>query len=311
MDRLGVVLSGGGIKGVAHIGLLQALKEHGISPKHISGTSAGALVGALYAAGCSSKEMLKFFQKTPIISWFNISTSKPGLLDTEKYRSYLEKYFPENSFEALDKNLIITTTNIEKGEVVYHNSGGLIEPLMASCSVPLVFSPIKIDGALHSDGGIMNNFPVEPLAQMGLPHLLGSYVCAVLPLEPKSLNTSLKIMYRAFDLSQEALCKHKFTQCDFVFAPDELANVGFLDSKSVQKAYEIGYQSAMKNLDTILANLLLDPPIFPEGAYMQELSLDLKEENHSSTTSYLDIWPFNWAFGGNKDKEAEEEKSSI
>lgn len=307
MDDLGIVLSGGGVKGVGHIGFLQALKEYGIEPKYIAGTSAGALVGALYAAGYDSKEMMEFFKETPLISWMYYSTSKPGLLDTNKYRVHFEKYLPNNAFEELEKKLIIMTTDIESGTSVAHSKGALIKPLMASCSVPLIFSPVRIDGKLHADGGVMNNFPVEPLQELGVPKILGSYVCSTLPADPKSLSTSLKVMLRAFDLSQEALCVHKFHQCDYVIAPKDLWKVGFLDSKAVNMAYDIGYQSTLANIDQIIDALGLDPslkkqPVLATSNYLLETIPEGKTSDHEienkekTSSSYFDIWPLNWAF---------------
>ncbi|MEO0340764.1 MAG: patatin-like phospholipase family protein, partial [Bacteroidota bacterium] len=82
MENLGIVLSGGGVKGVAHIGLIQALREQGIQPKYVAGTSAGALVGAMYAADRHAKDMIDFFKSTPLFSWYYYSTNKPGILDT-------------------------------------------------------------------------------------------------------------------------------------------------------------------------------------------------------------------------------------
>lgn len=322
MEGLGIVLSGGGVKGVGHIGFLQALKEHNITPKYISGTSAGALVGALYCAGYSTSEMLRFFKKTPLVSWYYYSTSKPGLLDTEKYRKHFEKYFPQTTFESLQTKLFILTTDIEQGCSVIHHRGDLVEPLMASCSVPLVFSPVDINGALHSDGGIMNNFPVEPLLDLGLPGILGSYVCSSMPIPAKDLNTSLKVMSRAFDLSQEALSMHKFERCDYVIAPKALHKIGFLDSKGVDDAYEIGYQAAMASMDTIIDTLSLDPELRPGMAMTQPVSctrstektevLEKKEAAEekpktNSYFSYFDIWPLSWAFS----KQESEKTSSV
>lgn len=314
MEELGVVLSGGGVKGVGHIGFLQALKEHNIRPKYISGTSAGALVGALYCAGYGTKEMLRFFKKTPLISWYYYSTSKPGLLDSEKYRVHFEKYFPKITFESLETQLFILTTDIEQGCSVIHHQGDLVEPLMASCSIPLVFSPVKINGVLHSDGGIMNNFPVEPLADLGLPGILGSYVCSSMPVEAKGLSSSIKVMFRAFDLSQEALSLHKFDQCDYVIAPKELHKIGFLDSKGVEEAYQIGYEAALSAMDTIIETLSLDPAMRPSKSMQQPVystgglrkdKEDVPEKTNPSSESaksnsyfgYFDIWPLNWAFG--------------
>jgi NTE family protein len=312
MDDLGVVLSGGGVKGVGHIGFLQALKEYGIEPKYIAGTSAGALVGALYAAGYDAKEMMQFFKETPLVSWMYYSTSKPGLLDTEKYRVHFEKYLPDNSFEDLNKKLFILTTDIENGKSVIHFKGKLINPLMASCSVPLVFCPVEINGHLHSDGGIMNNFPVEPLIDLGIPKILGSYVCSTMPSDPKNLTSSLKVMFRAFDLSQEALCVHKFARCNFVIAPKDLCQVGFLDSKAVNQAYEIGYHSTLENMNNIIDALQLDPDmkgkplLAPTNHQIEDLESDFpstKEVKEKSSFSYFDVWPLNWTFSKGKEEK--------
>ncbi|WP_321978467.1 patatin-like phospholipase family protein, partial [Aureibaculum sp. 2210JD6-5] len=82
---IGLVLSGGGVKGMAHIGVIKALKEHGINAEIISGVSAGALVGALYANGLDESDMLHFFRQTPLFKYNFLSINKPGLFDTEKY----------------------------------------------------------------------------------------------------------------------------------------------------------------------------------------------------------------------------------
>lgn len=304
MDDLGVVLSGGGVKGVGHVGFLQALKEYGIEPSYIAGTSAGALIGALYAAGFDTKDMLKFFKETPLISWTYYSMNKPGLLDTEKYRVHFEKYLPDNSFEKLEKKLFILTTDIEAGKSVVHFKGPLIQPLLASCSIPLVFSPVKIDGKLHSDGGIMNNFPIEPLVDLGIPKILGSYVCSTLPSKPKELTTSLKVMFRAFNLSQEALCLHKFSRCNYVIAPQDLCEVGFLDSKAVNQAYEVGYKSTIANIGNIIDVLELDQnlksrPVLSPTKYRLETDEPKKAKplENQPDSSVFDVWPLNWAFG--------------
>ena len=91
--QLGIALTGGGARGVAHLGLLKALEEEGIKPDVISGASAGALVGALYAGGFSLAESLDFFKTTPVFSFNYFSFYKPGFLEIIKYRKFFEKYF--------------------------------------------------------------------------------------------------------------------------------------------------------------------------------------------------------------------------
>ena len=98
-EEIGLVLSGGGVRAIAHIGLIKVLLENDIVPTHISGTSAGALVCALYAAGYNTDEMLQFFKQTPILDFSLYALNKPGILDSGKYEKFFKKFFSEDSFE--------------------------------------------------------------------------------------------------------------------------------------------------------------------------------------------------------------------
>ena len=108
----GIVLSGGGVRGLAHIGVIKALEENGIYPTYITGASAGAIVGTFYAAGYPCEEILDFFHSTSMFSINNYTYRKPGLLDTDKFYKIFKKYFPEDRFEALKKSLYISATDI-------------------------------------------------------------------------------------------------------------------------------------------------------------------------------------------------------
>ena len=99
--RLGIVLSGGGSRGLAHAGVLRALVEKGIAPDCVSGTSAGALVGALYASGRGSEEILRFFDDANPFRLSRLALKKPGVIDSEKIVGAFERWFPEDSFAAL------------------------------------------------------------------------------------------------------------------------------------------------------------------------------------------------------------------
>ena len=136
---IGLVLSGGGVRGMAHIGLIQALEEHGISALTVSGSSIGALVGALYANGNSVEDMLSLFKETPLFRYNFLTIVKPGFINTDRYFDVFKGYFPENSFDALERRLTVVATNLQKGELRYFSEGELIPPLLASAALPPVF----------------------------------------------------------------------------------------------------------------------------------------------------------------------------
>ena len=143
--KVGLVLSGGGIKGAAHIGMLKALKKHNIEPTIVAGTSAGAIVGAMYTANLDEETMLDYFTGTGIFNPVNYTWKKPGLINTDALEKVLLKIFPENSFEALHRPLHIVATLITLARQKVFSSGELVKPLLASACFPVVFAPESLN----------------------------------------------------------------------------------------------------------------------------------------------------------------------
>lgn len=249
-NNIGLVLSGGGVRAIAHIGLLQVLNENNIRPTHLSGTSAGALIAALYAANYSPKEMLSFFEQTPLLKLTLYAINKPGIMDSEKYILFFKKFFPNNSFESLNFPVTVTATNLLNGKLEYFNSGELIKPLIASSALPPIFSPVEINNNLYSDGGVLNNFPVEPLKN-SCDTIIGSFVNPITEIDKSEINSSLKLLYRVYHLGLDASNIKKFDQCNYVFLPKNLQKISVLDTKSIKKAYEIGYKQAQINIEKL------------------------------------------------------------
>jgi len=252
--EIGLVLSGGGVRAIAHIGLIKVLLENNIIPTRVSGTSAGALVSALYAAGYSPEEMLAFFDETPLLKFSLYARNKPGIMDSDKYTIYFKKYFPSDSFESLKYPLTVTATDLIHGKLTYFESGDLIKPLIASSALPPIFSPIEINGSLYSDGGILNNFPIEPLS-MHCSKIIGSFVNPIDKIEPSEINNSFKLLYRVFHIGLDSNNIKKFNQCCYVFSPPKINKIGVLDSNAIKNAYTIGYEHAKMELDKIVAEL--------------------------------------------------------
>ncbi|MFT5861682.1 MAG: NTE family protein [Flavobacteriales bacterium] len=247
---IGLALSGGGIKGVAHIGTLKAITEQGIHIDRITGTSAGAIVGALYAGGYAWEVILEFFTKTSIFNLSRFALNKPGFIDTIKFQNDLELYFPEDSFEKLNIPLTITATEIESGNSKAFDSGKLVCPILASSAFPGVFTPIEIEGIYYFDGGVIDDFPVEYLVDI-CDYIIGSYANPLSEMTVDSLKYSYQVLNRAYEINLHHHVHNKFNNCDVFISPQELSQFGTFSMRNAKKIFEIGYEEAKKQLERI------------------------------------------------------------
>jgi NTE family protein len=251
--RFGLVLSGGGSRGLAHAGVLAALVEHGLEPDVISGTSAGALVGALHLAGRDGAAILDFFEKTSPFRLSHLAPfGKPGWLDTEKIEADFRAFFPDDSFEALSRPLYVTATDLIGAKLEVFSSGPLIRPLLASASIPMLFTPTPFAGTLYADGGIVDNFPTRPLAGR-CRVTLGVYASPLHRVEPKSLDNSLAVTQRAIEIGMYLASSRRFRHVDLLLCPQALDGFSTLDPKRHSEILDIGYRAALERIDEIAA----------------------------------------------------------
>jgi NTE family protein len=252
--RLGIVLSGGGSRGLAHAGVLRALAEEGIEPECVAGTSSGAIIGALYAAGHPPAEMLRFFEVANPFRVSRLAVGKPGFIDGTKIAADFAPWFPDDSFESLHRTLFVTATDLVSGRLEIFSSGPLVRPLLASSSVPFVFSPIAIGDRLFADGGILDNFPVEPL--IGLcDKILGVYATPLREPTPAELDSSFAVSQRALEIGMYTSSKRKFHQVDCLICPGELSRYSTFDTRRHAEIAAIGYRAARERIDEIRARL--------------------------------------------------------
>lgn len=256
--RVGIVLSGGGIRGIAHLGVLKAFINAGITFSHISGTSAGSIAGAFYAAGIDPEEGLNIFIKTRLLRFIRPAVGSLGLINIEHTSDLLKDYFPENSIEKLKIPLTIAATNFSEGKLVYFNKGPLIRAIQASSCIPGIFKPIMIDGQMYVDGGILNNFPVEPLLD-NCDFIIGSS-CNHLKAVDKITNIT-SLITRASIMSIDKDMEQKATLCNVLIEPKGMGEISTFDMKKAETIYWLAYEETLKEIknNETLRNLIKSP----------------------------------------------------
>lgn len=259
--KIGIVLSGGGARGIAHIGILKALEEAGIRVDIISGTSAGAIAGALYAHGYSPDDMLRIIKEIKYLQVIRPGLLQKGLIKSDSLIRVLTEYLPKRKFENLNIPLYVCATNMREGRSVYFHQGELVMPVAASSSIPVLFSPVMIDGETYSDGGVMNNFPLDPI-EFKADLLLGA---SVNPIDRQSVPSSmLAVGERTYLLAIRENSKVREVRCHWLVEPAELHKYGILEVKKADEIYEAGYRAAVKKLEQVNP-LDLISEIFPQG----------------------------------------------
>ncbi len=241
----GLVLSGGGTRGFAHLGAIKALEDHGIKPDIISGVSAGSIVGAFYADGQNADQALKAFMSKRMIDFMELIIPKNGLIKMTGFEKTLRKRLKAKTFKDLKIPLIIHAVNINTAEYASFDSGDLVQAVMASSSIPVVFPPVIIDGNQYMDGGLINNFPVEPLLGK-CKKIIGINVN---PVGKENNIKGLKtIAIRSFHLSMRNHADLRKDKCDIFIEPEKLEDFGILDLSDAKEIYKIGYYKAVEVL---------------------------------------------------------------
>lgn len=243
--KVGVVLSGGGIRGIAHLGVLKALINSGVKISHVSGTSAGAIAGAFYAAGIGPEEALGIFNKTRLLRFIRPALGSLGLINIENMRDALKEYFPHDQIEDLKIPLSICATNFSEGTVRHFTKGPLIQAILASSCIPGIFKPIMIDNQMYVDGGILNNFPVEPLLDK-CDYIIGSS-CNNLKAVDKITKIS-GLMLRAGIMSINHDMERKAKFCNIMIEPKGMGEISTFDMKKAETIYWLAHEEALRTI---------------------------------------------------------------
>lgn len=279
--QIGLALGGGAARGAAHIGVLAELEENGIFPDFIAGTSVGALIGGLYAAGVSAARMrtlmggVNWLQlvtpRLPSIDLSSLSLSQAGLsvlasvlgiFELDKLADWFDQTVGKSvAFHELNIPFCAVASDVMTGEAVVMNRGAVAPAVRVSCSVPVLFTPVRRDGRLLVDGAISNNLPVAVAREMGAEYviavdLLPASGAVIFSRKTPDLHEPANIIDIALHSIYAMVRK---TQMD-VFPPNSLitpmiGHISFTDLGSVERLYAAGRAAAKAAMPQILADL--------------------------------------------------------
>lgn len=239
----GLVLGGGGTRGFAHLGVVQALKEKKVPIDAISGVSAGAIVGVLIASGMKPLEIMKILVDHKLMDFTTIQFPKKGLMSLSKLGKLVDEYIGHKTFNDLEIPLWVALSNLNQGKVEYHNHGNLMKKVLASASIPILFSPVDIEGTSYVDGGLFDNLPVAPIKK-DCKRIIGVNISPVD--EIKEFGNIMDIAARTFQLNDKSNTRKNSKLCSVYIEPPKLCKYGLLDTSSAQELFEIGYEYTMK-----------------------------------------------------------------
>lgn len=244
--KIGLALSGGGARGMAHIGVLKVFHDHRIPIHCIAGTSAGALIGSLYAGGLNITTMLEIATKLKWKHFFRIVLSKTGLVSSEEIENFVISQIGKKTFADLDIPFAALTTDLVSGREVILDKGPVEKAVRASCSFPWMYIPMKYEHMTLVDGVLKNNLPADVARKMGADIVIGVDVIPRADYEDKNVRNVLEIFDRALDLFIMGQKK----ECDILITPVN-EKITSLELDKAQRLVELGEEAAKKALPQI------------------------------------------------------------
>ncbi|AIY12544.1 patatin-like phospholipase family protein [Cellulophaga baltica] len=248
---IGIALSGGGARAAAHIGVLHALNENGIYPTHVSGTSGGAVIGALYCSGYAPLEILELTKTASFLHIFKLGLEFRSIRDMSRLNEFLY-YHIKHDFKELQIPLFLSATNLDSGFNEIMKEGRLLPAIMASCAIPLVFKPVVFNGNTYVDGGILNNLPVDVLKEK-CQFVFGSNVSGLE--KGKKVNSRLEIAHRCLQLAISTNVAPRLKMCDHAIEIQDAFHFGIFDIEKAQELFDIGYAATVNEMEVIKLKL--------------------------------------------------------
>lgn len=245
--KIGLALSGGGARGYAHIGVLQALEEFSIKPDIIAGVSAGSIVGSFYCSGLSTQDMLDCFSSEKFTNFAEITIPRVSLFQAEGLHKFLIEVLGDTQIEDMKIPCRVIATDIDNCISKVFDKGKAADIIWASSSIPIVFPPVELNGINYVDGGVLRNFPVQPIRKL-CDYVIGVNVNP-LKMEPTYKKNILGIAARSYFLMFRSNQVEDCKLCDMLIQPKEVAEFSLFDTKNMKKIVDAGYQATIAILN--------------------------------------------------------------
>ena len=246
--KIGLALGGGAARGFAHVGVIKTLEAHGIVPDLVAGTSAGAVVGALYAAGNDGFALQKLAHKLDESKISDWSLPDRGVLKGDALQKFINEVVGQRPLEGLKKPFGAVATDLASGEGILFRTGNTGQAVRASATVPGVFRPVPISGREYVDGGLSSLIPVRHARQMGADVVIAVDISA----RPGNQNVrgTLDILLQTFTIMGQNMAHYELKDADVVIRP-KVGNVGSTDFTARHDAILEGEQAALAALPQI------------------------------------------------------------
>jgi NTE family protein len=235
--KVGLALGSGGLRGLAHIGVLKVLMRENIPIDMVAGCSIGSLIGALFCAGMDPETMCKLGRHLNRSYWLDFVVPKMGLVGGDKLLETVRLLTKRLSFEQLKIPLAVVATDINEGREVVFESGDIASAVRASISVPGIFVPYQIDNKVLVDGAVLNPTPIDIARQMGADVVIA--VDIVHSNSVCSLNNMFDVILQSIDIMERELFRHRQHHCDLVIRP-ELSHIPPSDFEAMDECVAAG-----------------------------------------------------------------------
>lgn len=238
--RLGIALSGGGARGFAHAGALMAIEEAGLKPDIIAGVSAGSVIAVLYAAGIRPKDIPQLFADAGFSSFAKLRIAKGGIFNPNRFRDFiLKRIAPATRLEELKLPVYLGVTDFDNVQPAEFHTGEIGPRMIASCSIPLIFPPVEIDGVHYVDGGMLRNHPAWIIRDK-CDFLIGVN-CSPMPGASDAPDSLVNVALRSYHIMLRSNQFKDMESCDLSIETPEISRYKVFDLKNITTVFTSGY----------------------------------------------------------------------